>query len=84
MSDKPYVKECSFCKNKITMSKESGNWLPYELNSDKKHDCRTEIVNVTNNKKQEHSPRQITLEMVQKKLESIGIIINIDRLMKEE
>jgi hypothetical protein len=23
------------------MSKESGNWLPYELNSDKKHDCRT-------------------------------------------
>jgi len=71
MLDKPYVKECSFCNNKITMSKESGNWLPYELNSDKKHDCR----------KQNH--KEITLEMVQKKLESIGIIINVERLMNQ-
>lgn len=73
------------------MSKQSGNWLPYELNSDKKHDCRTEdkkkavetlkeIGDVTNNN-QNHN--QITLEMVQKKLESIGIIINVERLMKE-
>lgn len=73
MSDKPYVKECSFCKSKITMSKESGNWLPYELNSDKKHDCRS---------KQNH--KEITLEMVQKKLESIGIIINIERVMAQK
>jgi hypothetical protein len=47
MSDKPYVKECSFCKNKIIMSKESGGWLPYELNSDKKHDCRTKQTDTT-------------------------------------
>jgi hypothetical protein len=28
--------------------------------------------------------REITLEMVQKKLESIGIIINVERLLKEQ
>lgn len=49
MSDKPYVKECSFCKNKITMSKETGNWLPYELNTDKKHDCRTTTTKQADN-----------------------------------
>ena len=43
-------------------------------------DTMKEIEQTTTNNKN-HS--QITLEMVQKKLESIGIIINIDRLMKE-
>ena len=38
-----------------------------------------QIENTTNN--QNH--RQITLEMVQRKLESIGIIINVERLMRE-
>jgi len=35
-------------------------------------------------KQQEQQKKQeITLEMVRKKLESIGIIINVERLMKE-
>jgi len=38
-----------------------------------------EIENTTH---QNHN--QITLEMVQKRLESIGIIINVDKLMKEK
>jgi hypothetical protein len=58
MSDAPYEKECIFCHNKITMSKETGKWLPYEPNSGKAHDC-----------KKNGNGKEITLEMVQKKLE---------------
>ena len=80
LSDAPYEKICTYCNNKITMSKESGNWLPYELNTDKKHDCR--------NKKQEQpetkqTKQEFTLEAVLKKLESIGIKINLMELMKQ-
>jgi len=53
------------------MSKESGKWLPYDLNNGP-HDCR-----------KKESKQEITLEMVQRKLESIGIILNVERLMKE-
>jgi len=74
-NDRPYEKECIFCHYKITMSKETGKWLPYELKSCKAHDCKK------NNGKEEK--QEITLEMVQKKLESLGIIINIERLMKQ-
>jgi hypothetical protein len=43
----------------------------YNLNNGP-HDCR---------KKEQ---KEITLEMVQKKLESIGIIINVERLMNQK
>jgi hypothetical protein len=39
MSDAPYEKECLYCKEKIRMSKETGKWLPYNLNNGQ-HDCR--------------------------------------------
>jgi hypothetical protein len=39
MSDNPYEKDCMYCRQKITMSKETGKCLPY--NSDgSTHDCR--------------------------------------------
>jgi hypothetical protein len=75
MSDKPYEKDCVYCHKEITMSKETGKWLPYELNSGKAHDWKK-----NGNGKEK---KEITLEMVQKKLESIGIIINVERLMKQ-
>jgi hypothetical protein len=78
MSDKPYVKECIFCKNNITMSNETGKWLPYNKDGSA-HDCRTN----DNGKKTNGQSRKYTLDEVQKKLESIGIIINVDRLMKD-
>ena len=34
--------------------------------------------------KEKQTKREITLEMGQRKLESIGIIINVERLMKEK
>jgi hypothetical protein len=74
MSDMSYEKECIFCKAKILMSKESGKWLPYNLNNGP-HDCKKNDGKETK--------QEITLEMVQKKLESLGIIINVERLMKE-
>ena len=71
MSDKPYEKECIFCKTKIRMSKQSGKWLPYNLNNGQ-HDCQ---------KKEDH--KTITLDQVRKKLESIGITLDLERLMKQ-
>ena len=89
-NDNDYTKQCTFCKNKILMSKKSGGWLPYNLNNGP-HDCKSieeaDKQNVKEKMKEietENQRKQITLEMVQKKLESIGIIINVERLMSDE
>jgi hypothetical protein len=58
------------------MSNETGKWLPYDLNNGP-HECKK-------NGKASEAKKEFTLEAVQRKLESIGIIINVDRLMKEE
>jgi len=68
------------------MSKETGEWLPYNLNNGP-HECR----NNGNGKEQEQAQKpitkqekeEITLQAVQKKLAEIGIIINVERLMKQ-
>lgn len=61
------------------MSDKEGKWLPYNRDGSS-HDCR----NNGNGQKQEQSDRrEYTLDEVRKKLESIGIIINVERLMKE-
>lgn len=65
---KTYVKQCDYCKQQIQMSDKSGNWLPYNLNNGP-HDCRT--------KKQQ----EITLQAVQKKLQDIGITLDLQKLM---
>ena len=78
-NDKSYKKECKFCKQTILMSKETGEWLPYNLNNGP-HDCR----NNGNGKEKpitKQEKEEITLQAVQKKLAEIGIIINVERLM---
>jgi len=67
-----YVKECIFCKTKIRMSDKGGKWLPYNEDGSQ-HDCKSK----------NGIEKEITLEMVQNKLESIGILINVERLMKQ-
>ena len=52
-------------RKEIQLSDKSGNWLPYNLDNGL-HDCRT--------KKQQ----EVTLQAVQEKLDSIGIVINLD------
>ena len=67
-----YVKECIFCKAKIRMSdQKEGKWLPYNEDGSQ-HDC-----------KKKNGKQEITLEAVQKKLESLGIIVNLERLMAQ-
>ncbi len=73
----PYKKNCMYCNQEITMSDETGKWLPYN-NDGSSHDCRTNGTTKTNGQAQ-----KFTLDDVTKKLESIGIIINVERLMKE-
>ena len=58
---------------KIYLDRKGGRYLPYEVDGTL-HNCPKR-----QGKKQE--PKKYTLEEVIKKLESIGIIINIDRLM---
>jgi hypothetical protein len=67
---KSYFKTCDYCKEKIEMSDREGKWLPYNLNNGP-HDCSM------------RHKKEITLEMIQTKLESIGIIINLNRLMNQ-
>jgi hypothetical protein len=66
-----YVKTCKFCKADIKMSDENGKWNPYNKDGSA-HDCR----------KKQDTPTY-TLDQVQKKLESIGLILNIQRLMAQ-
>ena len=68
---KSYIKTCSFCKKGIEMSDESGKWLPYNKDGSQ-HDC-----------KKKNGKQEITLEAVQSKLESLGIIVNLERLMAQ-
>jgi len=74
MPDAPYEKTCLYCHKKILMSKETGKWLPYNLNNGP-HECRK---NETSSK----TKQEFTLEAVLKKLESIGIKVNLEELMK--
>jgi len=71
-----YVKTCTYCKHGIKMSDEGGKWNPYNKDGSA-HDCRK---NGTGNRNQK---QDLTLEAVQRKLESIGIIINVERLMAQ-
>jgi hypothetical protein len=72
-----YVKECIFCKAKIRMSdQKQGKLLPYNQDGSV-HEC------IKKNGNGKDKKQEITLEMILKKLESIGIIINVDRLMKQ-
>jgi hypothetical protein len=66
-----YVKTCTYCKNEIQMSDKEGRWLPYNKDGST-HDC-----------KKKNGNGKVTLEAVQKKLESLGIIVNVERLMAQ-
>jgi hypothetical protein len=70
-----YVKECIFCNQKIRMIEKDGKWSAHNLNNGL-HDCRDKDRPTTETK------QQFTLEAVIKKLAAVGIIIDVDRLMK--
>ena len=72
-----YEKDCIFCEKKIRMSDESGKWTPYNQDGSI-HDCKNKG---NGNVKKEKEQVTYSLQDVRKKLESIGIIINVERLM---
>jgi hypothetical protein len=63
-----YVKSCVFCKESIKMSDENGKWLPYNQDGSQ-HDCKKETKN-----------QDISVEILLKKLEIIGIKIDLQKL----
>ena len=84
MSDAPYEKTCTFCNTKIRMSKESGKWSPYDLNNGP-HVCKNKQETKQGPTTQPAKPKEeFTLDTVLKKLESIGMKIDLDRLMNQK
>jgi len=71
---KSYEKDCIFCGNKIQMSDEKGKWRPFNADGTE-HDCKK---NGKEKKQIEYS-----LDTVVKKLASIGIVLDIQKLMQE-
>jgi hypothetical protein len=69
---KSYEKDCIFCGNKIQMSDEKGKWRPFNADGTE-HDC-----------KKNGKEKEITLEAVRKKLESIGISLDLAKLMNQK
>jgi hypothetical protein len=76
---KEYTKDCNFCKTKIHMVETGGKWAAYNLDNGL-HNCQKKQEPST---QEQTNHKEITLAQVLKKLESIGIIINVERLMKE-
>jgi hypothetical protein len=71
-----YLKECIFCKTKIRMSdKKENKWLPYNLDNTE-HDCKKK----NGNDKLTNGRNEISLELVIKKLASVGVTINLEKL----
>lgn len=92
MSDFPSEKNPQPCKNgcgtKIYLSdkKQKGRWLPYELDGTV-HDCPKKSQNgstSTTTTETETKKEEFTLEAVQKKLASIGITLDLDKLMNQK
>jgi hypothetical protein len=64
------------------MSDETGKWLPYNKDNSA-HDCRTNGQG-QKTKTNGQNQKKYTLDDVTKKLESIGIIVNVERLMTQK
>ena len=73
-----YTKECTFCKQKIKMSDHRGRWLPFNPDG-KIHECKEKIVN-DSAPANSNGNNDINVEVLLKKLASIGITINLERL----
>jgi hypothetical protein len=69
-----YVKECIFCKKKIRMAEKEGKWLPFELDNGP-HECKSKNGKENGNGNNDMSP-----QVLLRKLASIGITIDLEKL----
>ena len=70
---KQYEKTCDRCSQKIKMSDELGKWKAFNISDNKIHECQKSSNDNGNN-------NDISVEVLLKKLESVGISINLERL----
>ena len=92
----PYKKNCLFCTQEITMSDETGKWLPYNKDGSS-HDCRTN-GNVKDKQEKKEAPaksnksylsqqeqeKPITIKQLKiwlARLEKNGIHIDIESIL---
>ena len=77
-----YVKDCIFCGKKIRMSDEMGKWKPFNIEDNTEHDCKKQKNGNSKDKGQDlkNGQNEISLELVLKKLKSIGITIDLEKL----
>jgi hypothetical protein len=84
-----FRKECKYCQKEIKLSNQIGNkWIPYDLDGNP-HDCKNREKLVpelgpgteTLSQYQEQGPEKYTLEQVVRKLQSLGISVDLKRLM---
>jgi hypothetical protein len=84
-----FKKKCKFCNMEIKLSNDIGNkWVPYDLDG-KPHDCKNREKLVpeprpgteTESQNQEQGSKKFTLEEVVRKLQSLGICVDLKRLM---
>lgn len=62
-----YPKACVFCKESIKMSDENGKWLPFNQDGSQ-HDCKKK------------KNQDISVEVLLKKLATIGITVDLNKL----
>lgn len=74
-----YVKECTFCKQKIKMSDHIGRWLPFNPDG-KTHECKEKIVNTCVPANSNGNQNDISVELLLKKLQSIAITVDLNVL----
>jgi hypothetical protein len=67
------------CGTKIYLAKHEGRYLPFEL-SGQIHKCPKRPQQEQLN----HNGNELSLDVVLKKLESIGIVIDVEKLMNEK
>ena len=72
-----YGKECIFCKAKIRMSDQIGKWLPFNEDGSI-HECKSK--NGTSSVPSNGNGNDISVQVLLKKLSSIGIEINLEKL----
>lgn len=75
-----------YCKEQITMSDESGKWLPYNEDGSS-HDCRTKTKQQEEppakekRQQQQEKPSEVTIHELLDRLAAVGVIIDMKSIM---
>lgn len=94
---KSYKKNCMYCNQEITMSDQSGKWLPYNKDGNL-HDCRTKTntngkakqeqqeapAKQNNQQQQQQQETSITIKQLKiwlARLEKAGVHIDINSIL---